>query len=169
MKSMRSAFRVGMAILVLSLFLVGYATSPVPAPEHRYVVDGTLVRTGGDPGGYAVVLMGRFRGDTTLHVLRGESSSEADLSISGTDGNYFLQVSTPQKADSLAVAAFRSDRVSGISTVFDVDSSQAVELWETVRVGRESSGCGDCSTNSELQDRLVAFRYSYANVTVNLP
>jgi hypothetical protein len=73
------------------------------------------------------------------------------------------------KVDSLAVVTFRPDRPARTSSAFAVDSSQAVELWETVRVNDESSGCADCSTNGKLSDRLVAFRYSYSNVNVNLP
>jgi hypothetical protein len=96
---------------------LGRSTSPLPLPPHQFVVTGSLVRSGGNLDGYAVVLLGRFSGDSSLHVLEGQSSSDHDLAASDADGQFSLTVTTERKADSLAVTAFPLTRPGGQSAV----------------------------------------------------
>lgn len=166
--SLATVYRLLALSLIGGFFVVGLGTPPLLPPVHRYAVDGNLVRTGGNVAGYAVVLLGRLPGDTALHVLRGISSADVVLDISGADGHFFLTVSTPVRADSLAVAAFRADRPTGVGMPFAVDSSSAAEVREVVHSYNEP-GCGDCGTGGDTYERIAAYRYSFFSVSVVLP
>lgn len=154
----------------LSPFII--ATEPIPPPYHQFVLSGTMIRASDGPRAHFIVtLAGKFNGlpaDSTGDLSRYYSSSQENrtLSITDSNGTFFLQVNLTQKPDSLAVRVEAPDKPVYLGSYFKTPDADAT-ITETA--DETEPGCSGCSKNPVSTTRIVGYRHTIQPQMVILP
>lgn len=158
------------AFAVLAPFT--FATEPIPAPYHQYLLSGMVSRASNGPRAFFVVsLNGKFKmiqtnppGDLSgLYAFNADNSTPA---ITDSNGTFYLRVSLSLKPDSLAVRVAEPDKPPFVGPYFSIPEAGA----EITRTYTETeSGCSGCSTNPATTTQVIGYRYYLSSQTIQIP
>jgi hypothetical protein len=136
-------------------------TSPIPAPYHRYVVNGTVTRSNGSPApDVIVVLLSRTIRDSILQLPRSNGTREEQpLSVTYQGGGFTVSVELFTKAESLALGFIPNGRPMVQSPAFHPDPALSFEVKSTGTSNVET-GCSGCGTEQSKYEYVSAYRTS---------
>ena len=156
-------WRWSVLVVAVCVGMVPFAlgTSPIPAPYHRYVVDGTVTNGDGSPApDVIVVLLSRTIRDSTFQMPRSTGTrDERPLSVTYPGGGFTVSVDLFMQAESLALGFIVSGRPMVRSPAFHPDPALSSEVRST-GTSNVATGCSGCGTEQSRYEYVSAYRTS---------
>ncbi len=160
-----------LSIVILFLFVVNYADSPLPAPYYKYYVGGTIkCDTMIDKSNYSIALFGKRKDFLTEYsLLNGMfNGNEKPVSLTNSKGEFFIIVSDHRLFDSLKVGWVSPHQSVMLSRSYFVDKSNLITETQTSQ-NNSSSGCSSCSTvEPTTETRIIRYNYHQYDTELNV-
>jgi len=162
---MTKALQFGIVILFVAPFLFG--DSPLPPPYHQYLLQGTILRSApGAKQNFIVSLVGKFSLTPLDTSELANYPSGITRSVTDSSGQFWLDVKSDLKPDSIAVRVAAFGKPDHVSSFFP--SPQANGTVTGVTPGAVS-GCFGCTTTGPSTQYVKGYQYQLSNQVVVLP
>lgn len=157
--------------LILLPFIVG--NSPL-VPFHEYKVTGHIQRTGGGlKQNFILTLIAKYSSTLDEKVIELKSSNGPSPSnyiqcITDSSGLFYLDVTTKEKADSLAIIVSTVDKESYESKFISLNEFKKTESYIDI-TNDTKYGCMGLSSEPVFEKQLERYIYTYEDQKITIP